>query len=256
MTAGTDEKRSREVSKFVFPYYDLDVSIEVAKALHDKAGGKASLAQLASYIGHKDEFSGAYRSKLWGCQLFGLLNLSGNVITITPLGEYLASAREGIQRDRRLAEAFLNVPLFREVYRKYEHSTLPGTREGLKRALQDTFGVSSKLVSLAVKSLERSAEQAGFRRNGINRLIHPVPEGLIEKESVEDTSEVEGASEETRQPVGEVVSIQPKNVHPAIMGFLQELPTKEKPWSSQKKQTWIQAFDAMINALYPSAEDQ
>jgi hypothetical protein len=45
------------------------------------------------------------------------------------------------------------------------------------------------------------------------------------------------------------------NIHPAISGFLQELPSKGKRWSSNEKQRWIEAFNAMINALYPSDDD-
>jgi hypothetical protein len=253
--------KTREVSRYAFPYYDLETSIEVAKQLHDRAGGKASLAQLASYLGHKDEFSGAFRAKLWGAKLFNLVDIKGNKISTTRLGEQLTSAAPGIQRDRRLAEAFLNVPLFIEVYRRYESSTLPSTREGLKRALQDNFGVAPRLISLALKSLERSAEQAGFKREGLNRLIHPVPIGLIEK-GFQTEPEAEESHDDTNTHV--VVPIVktmrertlPNGTHPAISGFLQELPSDEQPWTENERQRWLEAFIAMVKALYPTKEDK
>ena len=257
-TANTNEiARVREISKFVFPYYDLETSITVASELLNKAGGKASLIQLASYLGHKDEFSGAFRSKLWGAQLFGLVTISGNNIAITRLGEQLAADTKGVQRDTRLAEAFLNVPLFREVYRKYENSIMPSTREGLKRALQDTFGVSTKLITLALKSLERSSEQAGFKRGGSNRLIHPVPQGLVEKgESTEQepVKAIPGMPEPESKITCPPQIIQP-NIHPAISGFLQELPTKDKKWTGAERKRWLDAFTAMVTALYPAENE-
>lgn len=252
------ERKQREVSRYAFPYYDLNTCIEVTKDLHDRAGGKASLIQLASYLGHKDEFSGAYRSKIWGAKLFGLVNIAGNNISTTPLGEQLGSATVGIQRDRRLAEAFLNIPLFREVYRRYENTTLPSAREGLKKALHDTFGVSSKRVSLALKSLERSAEQAGFKREGPNRLIHPVPIGLVEKDAAAELRDEE-PEELGTEGVGVGLAKSPRReaitegTHPAIVGFLQELPVGEDLWTESEQQRWIEAFIAMVKALYPTA---
>lgn len=251
-------KKRREVSRYVFPYYDLDTSIEVAKALHDRAGGKASIAHLASYLGHKDEFSGSFRAKVWGAQLLGLVRIEGRTVSITPLGEQLASARTGVQRDKRLAEAFLNVPLFREVYRRYENSTLPSTRDGLKKALQDTFGVSPRLVSSALKALEASAEQAGFKREDPNRLIHPVPIGLIEADISLEAEAREEKMIDAGALGGEMAPevVIPKGIHLAISGFLLELPSKGGRWTEGERQRWIDAFTAMIKALYPIEDEK
>ena len=236
-------RKVREVSRYAFPYYNLEIAIEVAKALYDRAGGKASMAQLASYLEHTDEFSGAFRSKVWGAKLFGLVKITSNIISTTPLGEQLASLKSGLQRDRRLAEAFLNVPLFREVYKRYEGSTLPSTREGLKNALYNTFGVPPRIVPVALKTLLMSADQAGFRRENPNRLIHPIPVGLVEDEGVAVAKEV---------PQKEAV---PESIHPAVSGFLLELPSSEEKWTEGERQRWIDAFTAMIKALYPTDEE-
>jgi hypothetical protein len=262
-TAGVgshQDQTTRQVSRFVFPYYDLDASLKVAEALHEKAGGKASLIQLASYLGHKDEFSGAFRAKLWGAQLFGIIDIKRRDISLTPLGEQLASPRAGIQRDRRLAEAFLNVPLFKEVYRRYESSAMPSTREGLKMALEVSFGVSPRRLSAALKTLLGSAEQAGFMRQDPNRLIHPVPAGLVEHGTVHEPDQQPEMEPAPQTPSGfgfgtmertEVVS----NVHPAIQGFLSELPVEGRTWSAGERQRWMDAFIAIIVALYPSESE-
>lgn len=250
--SATEEKR-REVSRFSYPYYDLETALEVVKLLYNQAGGKASFAQLASYLGHKDESSGAFIAKVFGAKLFGLVHIATQNVSITPLGERLASLQPGSQRDLRLAEAFLNVPLFCEVYKRFQNSTLPSTREGLLNVLQSTFGVPLKRAPVALKILLASAEQAGFKRTDPNRLIHPVPAGLMEKEvSLETRAEKEPAG-------GSIPSVQTSQtgttlskIHPAISGFLQELPSEGQPWTENQRQRWLDAFTAMIKALYPT----
>lgn len=255
--SASEKKRPREVSRYAFPYYDLETAIEVAKQLHDRAGGKASMVQVASYLEHTDEFSGAFRAKLWAAQLFGLVSIETRNVCTTPLGEQLASTRSGVQRDRRLAEAFLNVPLFREVYRRYENTTLPSSREGLKQALQATFGVSPKSVSTALRTLEASAEQAGFKRQDPNRLIHPVPIGLIEADILAEPAPEEKKMGSIGMSQAEMPRKRdmPESIHPAISGFLLELPSKGNRWTEGERQRWLDAFAAMVKALYPAESD-
>ena len=250
----TSKRKTREVSRYTFPYYTLEIAIKVAKELHDRAGGKASMAQLASYLDHTDEFSGAFRSKVWAAKIFGLVKITSNIVSITPLGEQLASLQSGLQRDRRLAEAFLNVPLFREVYKRYEGSTFPSTREGLKNALNNTFGIPPRIVPVALKTLLMSADQAGFRRENPNRLIHPIPVGLIEEPLVSEPTpggEMAVTTEEASQKEGVIESI-----HPAIRGFLMELPNRGEKWAQGERQRWIDAFTSIIKALYPTENDE
>jgi hypothetical protein len=251
-------RKRREVSRYSYPYYDLDTALELVKILYNQAGGKASFAQLASYLGHKDESSGAFIAKIFGAKLFGIVHIATQNVSITPLGERLASLQPGSQRDLRLAEAFLNVPLFREVYKRFQNSTLPSTREGLLNVLQDNFGVPSVRAPVALKILLASAEQAGFKRADPNRLIHPVPTGLMEKEiSLEAKTEkgepAGGSIPSTRiSQTGTTLS----GIHPAISGFLQELPSEEQPWTENQRQRWLDAFTAMIKAIYPSEDEK
>ncbi len=170
----------------------------------------------------------------WTC---GLVDIKSPHVLTTRLGEELASTRSGVQRDIRLAKAFLNVPLFREVYKRYENATLPSTREGLKQALEVTFGVSSKRVSSALKTLEASAEQAGFKRQDPNRLIHPVPIGLMEADTLAEARLEEERIESTSMLQPEVARKEemPERIHPAISGFLQELPSKGERWNEGER---------------------
>ncbi len=246
----SEKNKKREVSRYSYPYYDLESAIQVTKILYDQAGGKTSFAQLASYLGHKDESSGTFIAKIWAAKLLGLVQVQTQTVSTTELGERLTTLQPGLQRDRRLADAFLNVPLFREVYKRFENSTLPSTREGLLNVLQSTFGVPSKRAPVALKVLLASAEQANFKRADPNRLIHPVPAGLMEREALAK------AEAEQEEPVSNAPQLETplRKVHPAISGFLQELPSKGERWTTSDQQRWLDAFTAMIKALYPSED--
>lgn len=262
----TEQRKEREVSRYSYPYYDLDTAIEVARTLHDRAGGRATLAQFAKYMDHKDEFSGAFRSKLWGAKLFGLVQIegstSGSLVSVTRLGEELASSRIGIQRDRRLAQAFLSVPLFAEIYRRYQNTTLPSTRDGMKQSLQTTFGVPAAGVSIALKTFVASSDQAGFRRQDPNRLIHPVPVGLVEEPSPSPSPSPQIPEDVGSASAGETEVIptarveRTGSVHPAIAGFLLALPSGDRKWSDGERQRWVDAFVSMVKALYPTQDEE
>jgi hypothetical protein len=249
-------RKSREVSRLSYPYYDLGTALEVVETLYNQAGGKASFAQLASYLGHKDESSGAFVAKVFGAKLFGLVNIASQNISTTSLGERLASAQPGSQRDLRLAEAFLNVPLFGEVYKRFQNKTLPSTREGLLNVLQDNFGVPSRRAPVALKTLLASAEQAGFKRADPNRLIHPVPAGLMEEGGAAE-SEIERRKTVDTPPTGvQQGEADLGEMHPAVRGFLQALPTAGQQWTESQRERWINAFVAMVKALYPSEDEE
>ena len=72
-----------------------------------------------------------------------------------------------------------------------------------------------------------------------------------------------GSKKVTREKKQEVkpqqappTSISAVGIHPAISGFLQELPFREKRWTEGERQRWIDAFVALIKALYPSENDK
>jgi hypothetical protein len=252
-----NEEKRREVSKYAYPYYDLETTLEAAEILYNRAGGKASFSQLASYLGHKDESSGAFVAKVWAAKHFNLVTIEQQQVSITKLGEKLASLQSGLQRDKCLAEAFLSVPLFKEVYNKFLNSTLPTTKMGLLNALQNIFSVPSKRSAVALKVLLASAEQAGFRRADPNRLVHPIPMGLLEKDI---SSEKQSKQKEEAQDVSinktSSLDTFDINIHPAIRGFLRELPENKNQWSMNEQQRWLDAFTAMVKAIYPAKPEK
>lgn len=43
-------------------------------------------------------------------------------------------------------------------------------------------------------------------------------------------------------------------VHTAIRALLRELPKQTGPWTKSEKQAWLEAFEKVIDLLYPDAK--
>ena len=68
-------------------------------------------------------------------------------------------------------EAFLTVPLYRAIYDRYAGSLLPNNI-GLEKEMTE-LGVAAKQADKARQAFQRSAAEAGFFRQGSNKLVKP-----------------------------------------------------------------------------------
>lgn len=163
----TEADGERGRSSIAFTYAPLSEAERVAQVLHEAFGGGANPEGVADTLGQKVR-SGAFRQKMSAARLFGLVSTRPGRVALTKLG------REIIDPERQQAaraEAFLSVPLYRELFNKYDGLLLPSTA-GLEGEIA-RLGVSPKQVSTARQVFQRSAEQAGFFRRGKNRLTRP-----------------------------------------------------------------------------------
>jgi hypothetical protein len=171
-TADTDEDAAeggnsgRIRSTIAFPYTPLADAEQVAHALHDR-GGTAAMDELAAQLNQVIS-SGAFRTKVATARTFGAASVRRGQATLTDLGRRLVDSSKV---DQARVDAFLTVPLYRKVYDEYKGHTLPGP-EGLENAMA-RFGVSPKQTEKARQAFQRSAEQAGFFRQGSDRLVSP-----------------------------------------------------------------------------------
>lgn len=157
---------SRQRSKIAFPYTPLSDAEQVAEALH-RRGGTASMDELAAELGQVIT-SGAFRTKVATSRTFGIASVRRGTATLTDLGRRIVDPNKLPQAR---AEAFLTVPLYRQVYEEYKGHTLPGP-EGLENAM-GRMGVSPKQTERARQAFQRSAEQAAFFGHGKDRLVAP-----------------------------------------------------------------------------------
>lgn len=158
---------SNKRSKIRFPYYDLDTAEQIARTVHDKRGGTCETVQLAADLGHEPT-SGSLRLRLSAATLYGVIKQSKGVVTLTQLGRRMTDTRTA--PEARL-EAYFNVPLYTQIYEEYKSGKLPAD-SGLEERIRD-LGVTKNQVPRARQVFARAAEQAGFFREGRDRLVKP-----------------------------------------------------------------------------------
>jgi hypothetical protein len=245
----SSEKQSR--SNIVFPYFDLDQSIKVATAIHENGGGRCTPEQLAPWLGYSTTKSGTFMMRFYSAKYFGLINSVKSHISLTDRALAIIAPITVEETDRAKIDAFLDVPLFAQVYERFKGQALP-PEIGLKNLFKTQFNIPDVRVQQALRVFFNSATQAGFFKIGgdRSRLITPVitrqpekKETLVSKEEPQEKPRYSGGSGSGGEG--------PPGIHSAIIGLLREMPPPGMPWSAQKKEAFLAAFKATIAFIYP-----
>ncbi len=237
----TPEKDKRERSQIVFPYSDMKEGITVAQAVWENVGAApCELPQLAAWLDHDSVTSGAFRGKVNAARIFGLVETGPNSVKLTPLGRRIVDPQKG---PAAKVEAFLTVPLYRAIYDRYAGSLLPNNI-GLEKEMAE-LGVAAKQADKARQAFQRSAAEAGFFRQGSNKLVKPA--------IAASSDEVAPREDQERSGSGGGNGLPP--VHPFIEGLVKTLPAAGTVWSDAGQQQWLDAAKAIFKLIYPSPED-
>lgn len=234
-------KSVRERSTIEFPYGDLNDAIDVAKKIGNSFGYHCTRDQLAAALGHDNVQSGAFQMKLATAKTFGLVEIVKGEIGLTQLGRHII---DPLTADKAKAEAFLQVPLYRQIYENYRGFQLPPDK-GLEQDIA-TLGVTQKQVDKARQAFQRSADQAGFFGMGRDRLIMPslprTPETkpLVPKGDQPEKPPHQGSGGDSGD----------SQLHPFIRGLLQALPPPGEAWPSEKRKTWLQTAENIFALIY------
>lgn len=195
------QKRSykRVKAEHRYPVYDLNSSIEVARAIRDRGGGSVTLAQLASFLDYSGTNNGAFIRRVAAARLFGLVEDSGQFVGLAPLARaILAPERPGEDDRRGRADAFKRVPLYRSLYERYRTGPLP-PEAGLRNTLETQYELPRAQTERAYRAFMESADQAGFfeaRGGARTNLVMPIIPG-----GVPPNVEFE---EESQEPIPEI----------------------------------------------------
>lgn len=271
-------KRTRVVSAIDFPYVDLDQSILVPDAIHNKMGSRAAPDQLSGALDLK---GGAFHRRMSGARMFGLVEKDGENYRITDLGRRIVNPE---QSPAARVEAFLNVALYKRIYDDFRGGTLPGD-EGLEGHMKDV-GVPAKQAENARQVFRRSARQAGFFPFGEDRLIIPIlkegsnpPPPPANGGKEKDPSDSEGGGEDggnggggkevealrrevdsQRRTIEELTKqVNSKSapvtvvsdLPPAVVGILTTLPlTSDDKWSDEDLTEWITVFRGVVRRSF------
>ncbi len=242
--------RSNDRSTIAFPYMDLDDAVDVAKHLYARSGiSGCPIDELAAEM-KQTTSSGNFRLKTATAGIFGLTEKDGRSSTkLTELGCRLVSPDS--EAEAR-ATAFLEVPLYNQIYEKYKGKLLPPTK-ALEREMQ-VLGVASKQTDKARLAFHRSAKQAGYFNSGEDRLVRP--RGATVNTAAADTLDQAAADapapREDQAPRRNSQSGGGNGgqYHPFIQGLLQTLPEPGTLWTIEGRAAWLQAAAQNFTLIY------
>lgn len=247
--------KARAKSGVRFPYHTLDDCIQVARTIHERAGGVCSVAQLATLLDYSGVRNGAFRTRMSATRMFGLIEEADEQnVKVSARGlAIVAEISESLASKARV-EAFMAVELFKKVYDRFDGTTLPG-QAGLQNLLSTEYQIVTDRVAPTVRILLDSADQAGLFKTAGNRTRMTMPlTGASRTAPNPPATPPQSTPELTVRHGGNGGGDGPK-VDPAIMGLLERLPPGGTPLSTKKRKTLIEAFTATVNFIYPEAEE-
>lgn len=259
-----DGEQRRERSKIEFPYNDLEIALEVARTIHRRGGQQLSRDQLAAHMGHEKAESSTFRIKVSSARMFGLVDAGRETVSLTPLGRKTVDPQRLAEAK---AEAFLRVPLFKDIYEKYRGHILPPDI-GLEGEMVD-MGVAFKQKDRARQVFQRSADQAGYFSHGRNRLVHPIVNGTASE--VEQPSNDAYRADAPPSPLGYSPGQLPsrqghsggsggggasgnENKAPMsnklIQGLVESLPPIGTEWAEEEREEWAALAELIFKRVY------
>jgi hypothetical protein len=226
---------------------DLDSAITVARAMFNAGARELTREQLAGQMG-QSVGSGNFVTKTATARIFGLITFNQGVFRMTDLGYAVVDTNESVQKQGR-AEAFLSVPLYKRTYDEFRGKPLPPRPNGLEQAFVH-FGVAAKQKTNARLAFDKSAKQAGFFANGMERLVPPIigPGGQLER-SRPTPEDVEIAEKHMNQGASPTPS-PASEYHPFIQGLLDTLPEPETNWAVEGRAKWLQTAANIFDLIY------
>lgn len=247
--AAGGERRSRQLSTIGFPYVDIDEAVVVARTVHQNASSHCTLDQLAAWLKHESVESGAFRLKVAGARIFGLVETNRDQVVLTTLGlEIVEADREKAAR----VQAFMTVPLYKRTYEHFRGRQLPPA-VALERELA-SFGVAEKQTDKARQVLMRSADQAGFFNAGRDRLV--LPSVFTGTAPPPPTGSAQDDGPVGRAPSSPEFYAVTAESHPLISGLVQTIPPVTKPWPREKRDQWLATAKNVFDLLYGSPENE
>jgi hypothetical protein len=236
------EQAKRERSQIKFPYTDIDDAVLVASKIKELHGQSCGLDQLAVGLGSKSIASGSFRTKLATASTFGAVKNTRGSVELTDLGHRLADEHT---RPAALVDAFLHVPLYKEIYDRYYQKSLPGDA-GLESDMRNLKVAASQTVR-ARQVFQRSAAKAGFFWGGSSRLILPA------SNSIDHGQPEVGESTPAPEPSPEGRSALANPLLAALMQRM--LPAENEPFSAHERSRFFRALAVNLDAVYGEPDD-
>ena len=139
-----------------YPKANLKRALALAEIV-DRLGGECSLQSAAEGMGNK--VGGAFSALVGATVKYGFISSKSGKIKLEPLFSEYKLAYSEAQKQEALKKAFLSVPLFTSIAKRFENQTLPTHFEKL---LIREHQVSADLASRVAAYFEEGAREAGI----------------------------------------------------------------------------------------------
>ncbi len=255
--------KPRAKSGVSFPYWDLDSVVEVAKVMHERAGGVADTAQLATMLDYSGVSNGSFRTRVSAAKMFGVIEgADDGKLRVSARGRQIVAPVTPAEGRSARVEAFLAVDLFKRVFDRFKGTTLP-ENVGLRNLFLNEYTLVADRVGPTVRILLDSAGQAGLFEAAGNRTRMALPLGvessssapatpkLREKPDSPDTTKNGGGNGNGGGGGG----FNGDGIDPAILGLLMRLPPGGTLMSAKRRKALIDAFTNVVSFIYPDAAD-
>jgi hypothetical protein len=250
--------KPRPQSGTAFPYYNLDKSVELAKLMHDRAGGVCDRAQLAPLLGYSGINNGGFLSRVSAAKMFGLIeDTDDRKLRVSARGRAIVAPISAADASRARVEAFMSVELFRKVYDQYHGSALP-ENAGLQNLLQNEYRVVVAQVAPTVRIMLDSAEQAGLfsATNGNRtRMVMPLMVASVTPLPTTPAPPIDTAPRGGNGGGSGGGGDDLSGIDGAFVHLLKRLPTAGTALPTKRRKAFIDAFTATLGVVYPDAED-
>jgi hypothetical protein len=233
--------------------YDLEASLAVAKAVKEQGGNACTVEQLAAYLGYKNTRGGGFVSRVAAAKAFGLIRTVQGRYEASPRAEAIMYPVTNDTRQQEIRDAFLGIPLYRQVYDRYRGVQLP-EEPGMRNLLQTQYRIpAGGRAGLAYRVLMDSAETAGFFAANQGRRTHLIDPGLGARPAVPRTSE--GGALPTPPGAVDVAAgtePKPRGRYPKLIEGALELLPDEAGWDETSMDEWFEFFKSAVRMTYKS----
>ena len=246
-----DSEGKRQRSTIAFPYTDYSAALEVATAIHSNVGHGicSAVSQLAPWMNQSGKSSG-FRTQLSAARLFGLIDSKDSErYRLTDLGRRVVDQS---QSRTAKAESFLRVPLFQALFEKYKGGVVPPTA-ALEREIA-SLGVAEKQKARARQVFESSAQQTGYREQGLNRLVAPAVVVTDQKNAERSEDEIIGAGGGGNGGSGGGGETN-LGLDPLLVALLEKIPKRGDAWPKDKRLRWFKTFAMNVSQVYDEDDE-
>lgn len=141
------------------------------------------------------------------------------------------------------------MPLYKKLFDEYRGRALPPDI-GLENQIK-ILGVAAKQADKARQAFRRSAQQAGFFAQGIDRLVMPANVDLAASPPDASHGNDAGATQQQRRGRGGGTT-PPGGMHPMIRMVLTMLPPAGEAWSADEQEVWLDLLRGVFTRIYPA----